>query len=1076
MPLTIERCPDIAAAERRLSEEIAAARAAAPLARVNVLVASGLQRLYQQRRLARATGPLAAVYFFTPADLARDIADRAPTAQRVPLPSGAAPLLLDDIVQELAEEGALRELDVDSPGLAEALAVTFTDLREGWVDADAFARFAEGRSTSAADGGIVADLAVIYRRWRARAAGLRDRPSMYEDALSDEVRGADIAAALGGGPLIVTGMYDFTRVQRRLLARCAEQAQVHVLFPSPPGDTHAASLADVLRRETDAGGREAVETTLDGAEVQGFSTADPRAEAAETARRVIDAAEQGLKFQEMAVLHRGGAAGDARLADALERAGAPVFLAGGEPVLQTNAGRAGLRLIELLCETPQRARLLEFLGNPTLRRRLPTGAPPKPLQWERVSRNAGLTSGWAEFRSHLEGHMERIGRESEGRLYEQQAARELLEVCADLNDRAERIGQAGGWSEAVGEILDAFTSYVDDGSGAAARNDNGSEDNDADNEADGGEGDYARLIDAIREALAGLEGIERIGARYDAGRLLRAALSGLGKARLRPHRAFRGVLVGNASGAIRTIRFDAVFTPGLAERSFPAAPRQDPLLPDGARMALNRAMGAEALRLGQTRTKQDRLVFALLEQAARERLTLSYSRRAAAVGGPSHPSVLLLGALGEMFDEESLNRSERFRRLPAAVSEVAPRPSEDPGDEPDWAAARRAVDESDLRLALLSAPGVDSPSLLRAIGGLQAERADTARLGRNGRFGAFDGIVQPPGARWDPFDGERTLSATALERYAACPYRFFLANVLGVQAVNEPEESGELSALDRGSLMHEILEAWVQRWLERQRPGWADYAQDAASLLAIANEHLDIAQEARLLGGPGIREGLRRQVLDDLEQARQVEAARAAADPAWRPRAVEHDFDKVALDAGDDRTILVRGRIDRIDEAAGGRRRAIDYKTGRHRRDAAEAFRSGYLMQLPLYLKALAQADDGALEESSAELFYATGRGNFEREALLGADFARRGGPDAPTPADDLANVLRVITDGIAAGRFFPFPFRQAKKDLRDTHCEWCQFQAACNPEVGARYLRKGPRQPEVTAEFEQLVALRSRR
>ena len=217
-------------------------------------------------------------------------------------------------------------------------------------------------------------------------------------------------------------------------------------------------------------------------------------------------------------------------------------------------------------------------------------------------------------------------------------------------------------------------------------------------------------------------------------------------------------------------------------------------------------------------------------------------------------------------------------------------------------------------------------------------------------------------------------------------------------------------------------------------------------------------------------------MLDDLEQARQVEAARAAADPAWQPRAVEHDFDKVALDAGDGRTILVRGRIDRIDEAAGGRRRAIDYKTGRHRRDAAEAFRSGYLMQLPLYLKALARMDDGALEESSAELFYATGRGNFEREALLGADFARRGGPDAPTLADDLANVLRVITDGIAAGRFFPFPFRQAKKDLRDTHCEWCQFQAACNPEVGARYLRKGPRQPEVTAEFEQLVALRSRR
>lgn len=1073
MALTIERCADLAAAERRLGEELATARARAPLARVNVLVASGLQRLYQQRRLARETGPLAAVYFFTPTDLAQDIADRAPTPQRVPLPSGAAPLLLDDIVQKLAEEGALGELDANSPGLAEALSVTFTDLREGGVAADAFARFAQSRSASAADGGIVADLAVIYHRWRERAANLRDRPSLYEDALSDKVRSEDVAAALGGGPLIVTGMYDFTRVQRRLLARCAERVRVHVLFPSPPGDAHAASLADALRAETDADEREAGADALHKAEVEGFSTADPRAEAAETARRVIDAAERGVKFHEMAVLHRGGAAGDARLADALERAGAPVFAAGGTPVLQTNAGRAALRLIELLCEKPQRGLLLEFLGNPALRRRLPGGAPPKPLQWERVSRNAGLTSGWTEFRSHLEGHMSRLEREADGLLYEQQAARELLEVCADLDDRSERIGKAGSWSRAVGEVVDTFTSYVDDGSGAAARDEGGDED-------DQGEDDYARLIDAIRDALAGLEGIERVGARYDAGRLLRAARSGLEKARLRPRRAFQGVLIGNASGAMRTIRFDAVFAPGLAERSFPAAPRQDPLLPDGARGALNRALGAEALRLGQTRTTQDRLVFALLEQSARKQLTLSYSRRAAAVGGPSHPSVLLLGALGEMFDEESLNRSERFRRLPAAVSEVAPRPGsglgEESGAEPDWAAARRAVDESDLRLALLSAPGVDSPQLLRAIGGLQAERADIARWGRNDGFGAFDGIVQPPGARWDPFDGDRTLSATALERYAACPYRFFLANVLGVRAVNEPEESGELSALDRGSLIHEILEAWVKRWLERTGPGWAEYAQDAAALRQIADERLEKAQKARQLGGPGIADGLRQQVLDDLEQARQVEADRAAADPAWEPRAVEHEFDKVELNTGDGRTILVKGRIDRIDAAAGGRRRAIDYKTGRHRRDAAEAFRSGYLMQLPLYLEALAQVDGGALEESSAELFYATGKGNFEREELSGADFARRGGTDAPLPADELANVLRVITEGITAGRFFPFPFRQARKDLSDTHCEWCQFQAACNPEVGKRYRGKARRQPDVTAEFEQLVALRSRR
>lgn len=1067
MPLTIERCADLATAERRLSEAMGDYRADQPLARVNILVASGLQRLYHQRRMARQLGPLAALYFFTPADLAREIADRADTPKRDPLPPGAAPLLLDDLLREIAGGGGLRELRADSPGLADALAVTFTDLREGGVAAHEFASFADARPTNADDRGITADLAALYSAWCDSVAKLRDRPSLYEDALSAQVRDDDIAAALGDGPLIVAGMYDFTRVQRQLLARCAEFVEVRVLFPSPSGDDHARRLADILAAETNAAIEDAAAVQPAAADVDGFSTSDPRAEAAETARRVIDAAAQDVRFHEMAVLHRGGAAADARLADALKRAGAPVFIAGGQPVLHTNAGRATLRLIELLCETPQRAKLLEFLGNPALRRRLPGGAPPKPLQWERVSRNAGLTSDWAEFHSHLERRIETLERDDSDRAYEQQPARELLQICDDLHERAQTIADADDWSEAVDAILKAVDAYIDDGSGAT---DERNED-----ERDQRDG-HRRLIDAIRAAVSALSGIQRIGAHYTADRLRRAALSGLGKARLRPRKSFQGVLIGNAAGAIRTLRFDAVFVPGMAERSFPAAPRQDPLLTDGVRRDLNRQLGVEALRLGQSRTPQDRLAFALIAQAARRRLTLSYARRAAAVGGPAHPSVLLMQALdpvAPLLNEQSLNENDRFRRIPAAVSEAAPGPDDD--GLPLWGSEQRAIDDSDLRLALLGAPGVHGPDLLRAIGGETALRADHARLGRNnGGFSAFDGVIQPPGDRWNPFDGQTALSATALERYAACPYRFFLANVLRLRAVEEPEEGGELSALDRGSLMHDILEQWVKRWLHERPQSWPDYVNDPQPLLEIAQQRLEEAQDDRKLGGPGIRDGLRRQVLDDLEQARQSEAARAAREPDWWPRAVESKFEDVELDVGGERTITVAGRIDRIDEAPGDRRRAIDYKTGKQRRNAADAFRAGSTLQLPLYLYALDQQDGGLLAESSSELFYITRKGGFAREPLHGADLAAHGAPDAPTLTDELTNVLAVIAEGIADGRFFPFPFKTARKDLRDTHCKWCQFETACNPDVGRRYLHKHVRQPALTADFETLVAQRS--
>ena len=519
----------------------------------------------------------------------------------------------------------------------------------------------------------------------------------------------------------------------------------------------------------------------------------------------------------------------------------------------------------------------------------------------------------------------------------------------------------------------------------------------------------------------------------------------------------------------------------MAERSFPAVPRQDPLLPDSLRRELNAQIKAQALRLGQTRTRQDRLAFTLIEQAARKQLTLSYARRASAIGGPSHPSTLLLQSLARAgdsaaapLDEEALNNSERFRRLPAAVSEAAPRPDEN--GAPVWGAEQRALDESDLRIAMLSAPGVVGHQLLLEIGGLPAERADIARRGRNSpAFTEFDGVIRPPGDLWNPFDGERTLSATALERYAACPYKFFLANILGLRAVDEPEEGGELSVLDRGNLMHAILEAWVGGWLDAQHPTWPEYAADPDPLLEVAEQHLDEAQEKRQLGPPGIAEGLRRQVLDDLEQARRVEADHAAVQPHWRPRAVERRFENVELDAGEGRSLIINGQIDRVDEAPGGRRRAIDYKTGKHRRNAAEAFRSGYLMQLPLYLHAMEQDDRGELAASTAEFFYVSAKGGFRREPLDGSDLAPHGTPDALTPADELEHVLQVISEGIVNGAFFPFPFRTAQKKPDDTHCKWCEFQPACNSQVAARYITKQRRNQPLTAEFEHLVAKRIR-
>ena len=55
----------------------------------------------------------------------------------------------------------------------------------------------------------------------------------------------------------------------------------------------------------------------------------------------------------------------------------------------------------------------------------------------------------------------------------------------------------------------------------------------------------------------------------------------------------------------------------------------------------------------------------------------------------------------------------------------------------------------------------------------------------------------------------RPNSCGRLETWAACGFRYFLTYVLDVGERDDPEHTIELSALDRGSAMHTILERFL---------------------------------------------------------------------------------------------------------------------------------------------------------------------------------------------------------------------------------------------------------------------------
>src|SRR5262249_7151254 len=87
------------------------------------------------------------------------------------------------------------------------------------------------------------------------------------------------------------------------------------------------------------------------------------------------------------------------------------------------------------------------------------------------------------------------------------------------------------------------------------------------------------------------------------------------------------------------------------------------------------------------------------------------------------------------------------------------------------------------------------------------DAADLARRRfREPEHSAYDGLLRDPAVVAELhqiFGPDRILSPTALENYIACPFRFFLDNLLRLEPLEEPSE--EIESTDRGLAFHRAL-------------------------------------------------------------------------------------------------------------------------------------------------------------------------------------------------------------------------------------------------------------------------------
>jgi len=513
-----------------------------------------------------------------------------------------------------------------------------------------------------------------------------------------------------------------------------------------------------------------------------------------------------------------------------------------------------------------------------------------------------------------------------------------------------------------------------------------------------------------------------------------------------PARRFGRVFIGGPD-QVRGRRFAVVFVPGLAERVFPQKQRPDPLLLDDLRAALN-ASGKSAPRLGlpdrHDLNGQEKLLLRLAVGAATERVHFSYPRLEVSKARPRVPSFYALDVerarTGRIPDFPEVER-RASRQAEARLAWPAP-------PDPD-----RAIDDAEHDLAVL--------------GGLLApERPAQEVVGRaRYLFSLNPGLRRTLAARWarwkrawssqdglcDIDDDTRSMlaahrltarpySPSALQHFAACPYKFLLASVHRLRPRDEIEPPLEhLDPLTRGSLFHQVQAEFV-RTLERRAELPLTRARIPAAETVI-DEVLDrVAADYAERLAPAIARVWRDEIEGMRSDLKGWVRHVANEDGEWIPMHAELGFGLQPGDGRDPESVpepvevdgrwLLRGVVDLVEARAAptahGELRVTDHKTGRNRTREGMVVGGGETLQPVLYGLAVEQTVGRPVHES--RLSFCTTVGRYEQRAVTLDDNARRRG----------AEVLEIIDRAIEIGSLPPAPRRGA--------CQWCDFRVVCGP------------------------------
>jgi len=517
-----------------------------------------------------------------------------------------------------------------------------------------------------------------------------------------------------------------------------------------------------------------------------------------------------------------------------------------------------------------------------------------------------------------------------------------------------------------------------------------------------------------------------------------------------PLRRYGRVLVATPA-QLRGRSFDVVFIPALAERLFPQKAREDPLLLDDSRRALDAGLTSHA-----DRVELEKLQLRLAVGAAESRLYVSFPTMEIGEGRPRVPSLFALEVWRAMTG--SVPTAGELQQRAARTSQATL----------SWPAPldrRDAIDALEHDLATLRALSTEPDAqargrahyILQLNASLQRSVRERYMRGQKS-WSRWDGIVAATPRVKPILDthrlGARRYSLSALQKYAVCPYQFLLSAIYRMRPAEDLEPLQRMDPLTRGSLFHAVQTAFYRRLQSAGALPVTPAGRDAA--FGVLDEVVaEIAADAYEELAPAVDRVWHDEIAAIRRDLRLWVDEIAGAGGEWLPIKFEWAFgyqDGGALAEGRDPTsrpepvvldgrFQLHGSIDLVEERRGtGELRVTDHKTGKYRGKDHMVVDGGRVLQPVLYSLALEQAMERPVVEG--RLYYATIAGGYRDVRIPISPQARRAGIE----------VLEVIDRAIEAGFLAPAPSEKA--------CTWCDFLAVCGAGAERRFTRWKSHEP----------------